>query len=169
MKNFKVVGKIKEAHGLKGESYIILFAKTADWLKNAKTLALGKTPEVAEKVTTFRKTRELPGALILQFEGISDRTQAEALLGQFVFIDEELLVSGKGETIYLKEILGFQVYDKDKLIGEIQSITSNGAQDLLVVGVKEHLIPFVEAFLQDLDFDKRRIVMDLPEGLISED
>lgn len=168
MADYKCVGKIKEAHGLKGESYVILFAKAADWIKKAQTVALGSTPEKADRVLGFKKTRELNGALILRFEGVEDRTQAEQLINQFVFIDEELLVSARGETIFLKEILGFQVLDKGLSIGEIRSFSSNGPQDLLVVGEKEHLIPFVEAFIVNIDFKEKQILMDLPEGLLDE-
>lgn len=166
---YKCIGKIKEAHGLRGESYVILFAKSADWLKKAKTLCLGSTSEKAEKEVKFKKTRELSSGLILHFEGVSDRTQAEALINQFIFIDDELLVSAKGETIFLKEILGFEVFDKEILVGVIKEFSSNGPQDLLVVGEKEHLIPFVDAFIREVDFKGRKILMDLPEGLLSED
>lgn len=166
MKSYKVIGKIKEAHGLRGESYVLLFAKKADWLKKAKTLALGATPEKAERETNYRKTRELPEGLILHFEGVQDRTQAEALINQFVFIDEEHLVANKGETVFLNEILGFEVLNRNVLVGTVLSLSSNGPQDLLVVGEREFLIPFVEAFILEIDFPNRKIFMDLPEGLL---
>lgn len=168
MSQYKCVGKIKEAHGLRGESYVIIFAKTADWLKKAKTLGLGSTSEKVERSLSFKKTRESNGALILKFEGFEDRTQAEQLINQFIFVDEDLLVSQKGETIFLKEILGFEVFDKGNLVGSINGFSSNGPQDLLVVGEKEFLIPFVEAFIVEVDFKGRRILMDLPEGLLDE-
>ena len=58
-----------------------------------------------------------------------------------------------------------------ELIGEIVDFSSNGAQDLLVVKTTaghEALVPFVDDFIFNIDFDARQVRMDLPPGLIEE-
>ena len=56
--------------------------------------------------------------------------------------------------------------NRNVLVGTVLSLSSNGPQDLLVVGEREFLIPFVEAFILEIDFPNRKIFMDLPEGLL---
>lgn len=194
--SFKVIGKIQEAHGLKGELFVHLFAKQADWLNEVKELRIGRTPEHPEKSYQLNAARVHKTGLIVRLEGVADRTAAEGLLKQYLFIDESLLVSDLGETIYLREILGFSVYDlgpeiesdiDDEIdaaddfadfsaarrIGIIEGFSSNGPQDLLVVRREESRqaveIPFVEAFLIEIDFEAKKMLMQLPEGLIDEE
>lgn len=167
--DFHVVGKIKEAHALKGESYVIVFSKSADWVTEAKTLGLGSSTESVTELRKFKLTRELKGGLILKFEGVPDRTAAEALINQYVFVHKDHLVAEKGDTIFLGEILGFTVYDQGQLIGVIEGFSSNGPQDLLIVGERKHLIPFVQDFILNLDFPNRKLEMKLPEGLLDHD
>ena len=84
-------------------------------------------------------------------------------------MDEDLLISKPGETIYLSEIKNFKLKDPDqKVLGEIVGFSSNGAQDLLVVesGGRKAEVPFVDAFIKKIDFKQQVVVMDLPEGLL---
>ena len=90
--------------------------------------------------------------------------------GQGFYIPDELLISEPGETIFLGEILGFQLRGPDgQVLGEVVDFSSNGLQDLLVVkgpGGKKSDVPFVDDFIVELNFDEKFLVMDLPEGLL---
>jgi 16S rRNA processing protein RimM len=165
----KLAGKVKEAHGLRGELYILIFSGDISWLKRlqhfelrAKGAAEGKTYPV-EKVKPFKK------GFILKTPEINDRNQAEAIQGQGFLVPEDFFVSKPGETIFLKEILDFMVKNvAQEDIGPIQGFSSNGSQDLLVIRTAKGLaeVPFVEAFIKKIDFKHRTVVMDLPEGLL---
>lgn len=86
-----------------------------------------------------------------------------------VYIPQSLLTADPSAGLFLHQILGFDLYDiGGKCLGTITGFGSNGAQDLLKVQGEagpEVLIPFVQAFLVNIDFDKRQVKMDLPEGL----
>ena len=169
----KAVGKIQEAHGLKGELFVHLFAKQADWLPDLKEVSVGPNPETPSTIHRVARAKLHSKGLILQLEGFADRTQAETLLKQFVFIEEALLVSRKGQPIYLREILGFTVSEQGHDIGVIEAFSSNGPQDLLVVRKNASRtiveIPFVDAFLIEIDFQAKKVLMQLPAGLIDEE
>jgi len=160
--SWKTVGKVKEAHGLRGELYILVFSGEVSWLPGLKTFQLNSKSFEIQAARVFKK------GLLIKPKDINDRTQAEALHGQAFSIPEDLLVSKKGETIFLNEILNFQVIDKGQSLGPITGFSSNGAQDLLQVqtiwGPVE--IPFVEAFIKDIDYVAKIVSMDLPEGLL---
>ena len=167
---FVRVGRVKDAHGIKGEIFITLFAGEAAWLGKLKEIRLvreaGETRVLNSKSVRFHKN-----GLIAKTEEIRDRNEAEAMVGWFLEIPSEFLVSEKGETIYLREIQGFRVFTKQKgEVGTVENFASNGAQDLLVIKTNwgEFEVPFVEAFVERMDFEAREIHLDLPEGLLGE-
>lgn len=169
-----VVGKVRDAHGLKGELFIVLFAKVADWLSKLETFDLirkemveGKLQEVRHSFTV-KRVKPHKNGLILNPNEMEDRTAAESFAGAVFEIPAELLKSEEGETIYLKEIDGFMVFDGDLEVGPITGFSSNGPQDLLQVKSAngEALIPLVPELINKLDFKNKRIMMSLPQGLL---
>lgn len=168
MSERKVVGKVKDGHGIKGEIYITLFSREAAWLKKLKTVELKKTETEAETQSyTVKSARLHKGGLIVKTQELTDRNAAEALKGYFLEIPTDYLQSSKGEAIYLSEIAGFEIRQGNETIGKIVKFSTNGAQDLLVVKTKdgEFDIPFVEAFVKKIDYNAKFIDMNLPEGL----
>lgn len=108
--------------------------------------------------------------MIVVLGGVKDRNRAEELAKSSVYIDKELLHAEEGDRVFLDQIQGFKVCLKSGLeVGVIVGFASNGPQDLLKVagpsGV-EHLVPLVDQFLVDIDFDKQQVTMDLPPGLL---
>lgn len=165
MNNWQLVGKIKLARGLKGELFALIFSKQVDWADKLKQVALGDENTVYSVI----RARPHKDGLLLTLEGVSDRTGAEALLGKTLSISSELLVTKKGDTIFLSEILGFEMLTKQgDFLGPIVGFSSNGPQDLLVIDHKGRRcdIPFVPAFVLDINFEKKQIIVDLPEGLL---
>lgn len=174
------VGKVRDAHGLKGELFIVLFAKKADWSEGLKQLTLlqkqkviqnSDKPEAWEefrRIFTVKRIKPHKLGLIVKVDEINDRTEAEKFRGAVLEIPAELLISNEGETIFLKEIEGFVVFDGEVEVGPIVGFTSNGPQDILEVKTSQGdaLVPFVPQFLNKLDFKNRKLWMTLPEGLL---
>jgi 16S rRNA processing protein RimM len=163
----KVIGKVKEPHGLKGDLYIMVFSGDVSWLPKLKSFAL-KSKTAGEITAEVSSVKPFKLGFLLKSPQITDRTAAEPWKAAEFSIPEELLVSQEGETIYLNEILNFKLKDPEQnVLGEVVAFSSNGAQDLLVVraGGKEVEVPFVEAFIKKIDWKNKSLVMDLPEGL----
>lgn len=162
-------GWVKDAHGLKGELYIQLFAKRADWLDDFEEFWLKKNGIVHFHVERAKPHKD---GLIVKTAELKDRTPVEALRGAEFYIPGGYLEADPEDGIFLKQIDGFEVHDGDRPLGAIVGFGTNGAQDLLrvkhPVSGREVLIPFVEAFLKQIDFDKRIVFMELPEGLDQE-
>lgn len=176
---WSLVGKVREAHGLKGEVFIVTFAKSADWAEGLKKIGFETKTEKGpnESKTLFsefteykvkrRKAHKV--GLIAQLEGVEDRSAAEALKGALVSIPSDLLTSKVGDRIFLKEVEGFEMMDAaSKKSGTVVGFSSNNAQDLLEVkiGKEVHLVPFVPQFLVRILWDEKKIEMRLPEGLL---
>lgn len=178
---FVRVGRVKDAHGLKGEVFVTLFAGEAAWLKQMKTLRLAKPgadsmqapPQNAEiKILQVKSARPHKNGIIVVSPDVKGRTEAETWKGWWLEIPREFLVAKRGEQIYLIEIKDFDVNVAGKgIIGPITGFSSNGAQDLLLVKTKngEVEIPFVEAFVTEIDYENHMVEMELPEGLLGEE
>lgn len=165
----KLVGKVREAHGLKGDLYVVIFSGDISWAKRMKNFALKAKNEEESQSFTVERTKPFKKGFIVKAAEVADRTAAEGLEHLEFFIEEDLLVSKPGESIYLSEILNFKLKNTEQVVlGEIVGFSSNGAQDLLVVSIgdKKAEVPFVEAFIKKIDFKHQAVVMDLPEGLL---
>lgn len=165
----KSIGKVREAHGLKGDLYIVIYSGDISWIKQIKQFSL-KSKEQEDTIDlTVERVKPFKKGIIIKAAEIKDRTDAEKVEHFEFLINNDLLVSKPGETIYLSEIKNFKVKDiEQKVLGVITGFSSNGVQDLLVVDHQGRSIeiPFVEAFIKKIDFKHQTIVMDLPEGLL---
>lgn len=157
-------GWVKDAHGLKGHLYIQVYSPELDWTDSFEALHLfnaRKNEQVSLPVKEFSPFKEGFRVLV---EGLSDRTAAEAFKGYHFLIPEGWLEADEGEQVFLAQLKGFEVLDKGKVIGQVEDFATNTVQDLLVVG--EDLIPLIDEFLIEIDYDKKQIKMNLPPGLI---
>ena len=170
------VGKIRDAHGLKGEVFIVPFSQKSDWIEKTDSLRVvrrrkDEDGQWVEDINDYTIARKKPHKVgyIVKFEELKTRNDSEALKGARIQVPKSLLVSEPGETIYLNELINFQVTSKEgKTLGQVVGFSSNGPQDLLVVesGSGKYEVPLVEAFIVRINWEKNEIVMDIPEGLI---
>lgn len=168
----RLIGKIKQAHGLKGEVYVLVFSKDISWMKKLKSINIKSKDKNSTTTYIVLKAKPFKDGLILSLETVTDRNQSEAIEGSEVWIDKALFKSNPNETPYLLEIENFLVVDKALgSIGQITGFSFNGLQDLLVVestkASKSYFeIPFVDQFVLKIDHEKSTLFVDLPEGLI---
>lgn len=166
---------MKSAHGIKGELYIQLLSKKADWLEDFKVFALRPRGKPDTEIQSFNIKRVKPHkqGLILLPESFSNRNQSEEWKGADFFIDKSILATDEGESPYLVEFEGFKVKDvRLGFVGRVVRFQDNGAQDLFVVEKEdgsEVLIPFVDPWIKELNKEAKEILMDLPEGLVDAD
>ena len=97
--SFVKVGKIKDAHGIRGELFVLLFAGEADWLTKMKDLRLVKeSSELPPQFFSVKSARFHKNGMIVKTNEIKDRNQAESLKGLVLEIPEAFLVSKPGEA-----------------------------------------------------------------------
>ena len=105
----------------------------------------------------------------MKFAGIDSISDAETLLRCELQVPASARGSLEPGWNYISDLVGAVVVDNGREIGTVQDVRFGaGEAPLLVVraGAKEHEIPYAEAFLKKLDFERRRIEMSLPEGLL---
>ncbi len=152
-----------DAHGIKGDLYVLVFSGDVSWLPKMKKLSLDGESFDVVRAKPFKK------GFIATLKGFDNRNRAEEVKGAEVHVPAEFFVSKHGEQVFLSELLGFEVEDKNLgKLGSIKGFSSNGSQDLLVIenNKKEVEIPFVKDFVVKMDFKTKTILTDLPEGLL---
>lgn len=103
------------------------------------------------------------GAVIAQLEGLADRDAAAALRGATVAVPRAELPKPKRGEFYWADVLGTEVVSTSgALLGTLTGVTSNGAQDVMVVsGDRPRLIPCVPGrIVQAIDLEAKRIVVE---------
>lgn len=106
--------------------------------------------------------------LVLKFVGLDTRNDAESLRGLELRIPEEERPPLPEGEYYLSDLIGCRMETVDgRVVGEVTEWRDYGAAPLLVVesGGREILVPFTTAFYRQVEPDKGRIVVELPEGL----
>jgi 16S rRNA processing protein RimM len=147
------------AHGVKGEVRLKLFTDSAANLKVHPKLIVGGAERRLIDVREGGKTA------VARFEGVGDRTAAEALRGSLVEVDRDALPPLEEGEYYHSDLIGLPCLDQEgERVGTVVSVENFGAGDLLEVETTEarrSLIPFRDGVADLVD---GRIVLD-PEFL----
>ena len=174
-----VVGRIGKAHGVKGEVAVEVRTDDPD-ARFAAGTRLSTEPPGRGPLTVVR-TRPHSGRLLVVFEGVTDRTAAEALRGTLLTVDSaDSAPLDDPDEFYDHELLGLAVVTVDgQEVGEVVDVLHPPGPDLIVVrlgdgsGVpaddsagREALVPFVRAIVPSVDVPGGRLVVDPPAGLL---
>jgi len=128
------------AHGIKGEVRLKLFTDSAENLSRHAKLLVGG---VERRLVMVRADNK--GA-VARFEGITDRTAAEALRGSLVEIDRADLPPLEEGEYYHADLVGIGCVDREgRALGTVVAVENFGAGDLLEIEGdrgRRWLIPF---------------------------
>nr|WP_018551776.1 ribosome maturation factor RimM [Streptomyces sp. SID4913] len=166
-----VVARIGRAHGIKGEVTVEVRTDEPE-LRLAPGAVLATEPATTGPLT-IETGRVHSGRLLLRFEGVKDRTAAEALRNTLLIADvDPAELPEDPEEFYDHQLMDLDVVLADGTeIGRITEITHLPSQDLFIVerpDGSEVMIPFVEEIVTEIDLDEQRAVIAPPPGLIDE-
>ncbi len=123
------------------------------------------------------------GRVVLKLSGCDTISQAEALAGQRLLVPASALPALAPDTFFVGDLVGCTLFDGAAPVGTVTDVEFAMAPDgrtrledaapLLAVTLanateaEPALVPFVRAWLDSVDIPARRIVMRLPEGMLS--
>ena len=160
------VGQIVGTHGIKGEVKIKAYTDFADErFAPGKKIRLEKGKHSVElEVESHRIHKNMD---LVKFIGLDNINDVEKYRDYIVYAsqDDEL---EEGE-FYYSDIIGCQVYDENEThLGEVIHILEMPTQDILEIEDpkgKTFMVPYVDAFIIDEDYDIDRLVIRLIEGM----
>lgn len=157
------IGKIVNTFGIKGELKVVSESEFIDdRFATGNILYLGDE-KTAVKVKSFRIHK---GNVLLMLADTRDINDVLQYVDQTVYADVES-IEQLDHGFYLFQLKGLNVYHQDECIGYVVDAYKT-VQTLIKVnlGDKEVLIPFVDAFIKDVNLDENRIDIEVIEGLL---
>jgi 16S rRNA processing protein RimM len=143
------------AHGVKGELRLKIFSESVESLSHHKKLFVGGV----ERRLLF--VRDGGKAAVARFEGVSDRSGAEALRGLLVEVARAELPPLEDGEYYHADLIGLPAFDREGTpLGIVSAVENFGAGDLLEIAREEggsSLVPFREGIA---DLENGRIILN---------
>jgi 16S rRNA processing protein RimM len=166
--SFIVIARIVRTRGNRGEVLADLytdFPARFDFLEDVWL----EWPDGSRERGQIGEAWEHKGRQVLKFRGIDSISSAERLVGAWLMVEIENAVPLPEGTYFDHDLVGCAVYDRDgEQLGVVREVLRiSGNNQLVVTGKRgEFLLPAVEKICRDVCIEKKRIVVEPPEGLI---
>jgi 16S rRNA processing protein RimM len=111
--------------------------------------------------------RQHKNRLLVRLKGVASANDAQRFAGAMLFADRSRIELEPGEYLD-RDLEGCELLTADGgSLGRVQRVEHYPSSDMLVVRGK--LVPMVSAFIKSVDIAARRIVVDLPLGLLDDE
>ncbi|HNP33093.1 MAG TPA: ribosome maturation factor RimM [Flavobacterium sp.] len=162
------LGKIAKKFSFKGEVLIYLDTDEPELYENMESVFVEFNKDL---IPFFIENSNLHknDFLRVKFEDVDTEAEADTLIGCEIYLPLSMLPKLEGNQFYFHEVIGFEIEDKRLgVFGKIVSINDTTAQPLFEVenGEVQILVPMIDEFLVKIDRESKKVIMDLPEGLI---
>ncbi len=158
------VGRIRSAWGIRGDVSVEVLSDAP------KRFAPGSVLRLKGKPTRVERSRKGKRGLLVKFDSVYDRTQAEALRGEELTVLPEQVEPLPDGVYYHFQILGMRVVAEDgERLGAVSEIIVTGGNDVYVVheeGRRDILIPALPDVVLDVNLDAGVMTVSLPDGLL---
>lgn len=166
-----VVGRLRRPHGLKGDCAV--FPLTDDpeavYAKGRSVWVTDLAGDVVAGPLTIERSRPHHREWLVAFEGFPDRSAVEVWHDLLLTAPTETLRPPDEGEVYLHELAGFAVRDQaGQPLGVVTAVEESPAGLMLEVqgSKREFLLPFRKEFVKRVDREARRLVVEVPDGLI---
>ena len=183
------VGRIADAWGIKGWFKVLPHSASPEALFSSKRWFLlppdrpmkpsRATSAVASKteqawteplVLRIKESKNHSDTIVACAHDVDDRNAAESLRGGRIFVPRSSFPTAADGEYYWVDLMGLQVINREGVVlGQVRDLMSTGPQTVLVIEAApesedgkpvERMIPFVSAFVDDVDLPAKRITVD---------
>jgi len=164
------VGFIRKTHGIHGE-VVLEFEEQFEYsVEDAERFFIDLDGLlvpffISEEGLRFRSGK----SAIIKFDWVDTESYAKRLVGKETFLYKEEIVDLPEDTESI--LIGYRMFDKDLgEIGLIETVDDYSGNIVLTVNYKgtELLVPYNDELLIELNEVEKKIILQLPEGLIEE-
>ncbi len=115
----------------------------------------------------IRQSKLHSGVVVASADGIGDRDKAELLRGARIFVPRSAFPQAQADEYYWVDLIGLPVVNREGVdLGQVIDLLTTGPQAVLVISFEhegkpqERMIPFVSAYVENVDLEGRRITVD---------
>lgn len=162
------IARIARPQGVRGEVIADILTDFPDRFADLDEVTLLRDGKIIGDLE-LEQYRFHKGRVLLKFAGYDDPNKAEELRGASLVIDRDELVELEDDEYYLFDLEGCEVVTLEgQQLGTVTKVDDFGAAPLLVVKnqTKEVLIPLTREICPEVDTENKRIVVNLPDGLL---
>lgn len=156
---FLLAGKMRTAHGVKGEIAMEVITDYPERLRVNRTVYLGDQYRPL-RISHVRWKNQL---LLLAFQGIEDRDEALKLRNQLLYVRAEESPDLPEGDYYHHQLIGLRVMDESSQpVGVLTEIIETGANDVFVVTPESGpavLLPVIESVVLSVNLEKGEIIV----------
>lgn len=170
MHKFLEIGKIINAHGVKGELKVMSLTDDPNRYKDLKSLYLNDNENLIEYEIEY--VRVSGNTVWIKLLGIDSRDKALLYKNHFLLVDRKDAVTLPEDTFFICDIIGCYVYNEGDYLGQVTQVLETGSNDVYVVQTdnkKEILVPALKSVVSEVCLKEKRINVKLPEGLIDDE
>ncbi|MDQ3751300.1 MAG: ribosome maturation factor RimM [Actinomycetota bacterium] len=150
-------------HGLGGEVYVAPISDDPGRFLPGATVVHDDG-----RILSVETSRGHGNRLLVKFEGVDSRSDAERCRGT-LYIGSDELRQLDADEYWPHELEGCSVVDlAGTPVGTVTRVVPGAAQDLLAIDAAagECLVPIVKDIVVGVDLGDRRVTIDPPEGLL---
>lgn len=159
---------MRRPHGLAGEVTVEPLGDLSDSFEPGASYVWKTGDRVRELKVSGKRGHS--GRLLISFEGITDVDAARELAGGVLCVPFERLPERPAGFYSSDEVEGWRCEDPaGLLLGLVRILEETPAGPQLTLATstgKEVLVPFVSPLVVEIDAALKRIVLDLPDGLM---
>ena len=160
------IGYIVKTHGLKGEVKIVLDVDAPEQYEELESVYLERSGELVPFFVSQLNLQASGG--LIRFEDIDTIEQSAELVGCGLYLPlDQLPKHGEGHYYY-HELIGYEVWQGEMLIGKVDQIYQPSSQSIASVlhEGREVLIPIADDIVLKVDKQQKRLEVSLPDGLL---
>ena len=166
------VGRIADAWGIKGWFKVMPYSADPEALFSSKRWFLLPAEKGLKTFSgvlklAIQEAKTHSGSVVANSRDVLDRNAAEALRGARIFIARSSFPTAEENEYYWVDLIGLDVVNREAvLLGQVQELITTGPQTVLVIAFnqdgkpQERMIPFVSAYIDDVDLIARQIRVD---------
>ena len=156
------MGRITRAHGVRGEVAVRTLTEVASRFEPGSVLLLG--PDGTRSLTVA-SARTHQDRLLVRFEEVADRTEAEILRGSLLLVRSSETPRRPEGGFWVHEVVGLEVVTEGgRALGTVTEVLSSPANDVWATD-RGALVPALRDFVRDVDLEARRVLVREVPGL----
>lgn len=152
MSDYFLIAKIISVHNKNGFLRAEIFSDFPERFENLKYVFLDFWGD--KKLFVVEDCQKLKDKILFKFKNFKTERELNALAGREVFIEESNTVALPENNYFIHDLIGSKVLKNGEVIGTVNDVIKTPANDVLIITDdfgNETLIPFVNAFIENID------------------
>jgi 16S rRNA processing protein RimM len=164
------LGTVVRTRGNKGEVIVHLLTNSVERFLEVGKVAVFAAPDQKRELHV-EQAWDHQGSAVVRFREVTSITEAEVLRGQDLVIPREQRRQPGEDEVFFSDLIGCDIFrPSGELLATVRDVYEDADRVWLAASSEqvagEILIPWERAYFPSIDVEKRRLVAELPEGLL---